>query len=169
MCVFWSGWNILKMREVITTGTKNINNNKANNEGVLARETSHTADITLQFVKELIWKQHELNDIINLSSQNTHSFLILNWACSARDCRLDSLSPAAAACCYGVIWSRVWGVGMGTLGSVRWESTLKAQRAWIVVSSEWAYISIANTLSNTFFNSLCCCSHVQNCKSRRQH
>lgn len=53
-------------------------NNKANNEGVLARETSHTADITLQFVKELIWKQHELNDIINLSSQNTHSFLILN-------------------------------------------------------------------------------------------
>lgn len=119
MCVFWSGWNILKMREVITTGTKKkINNNKANNEGVLARETSHTADITLQFVKELIWKQHELNDIINLSSQNTHFSHTQLSLLSARLPVGLSLSPAAAACCYSVIWSRVWGVGMGTLGSL---------------------------------------------------
>lgn len=97
-------------------------------------KTSHTADITLQFVKELIWKQHELNDIINLF-ESKHSHFILSFSYSPSNWRRASWLPVGVlvefeCCCY--VWSvwfdRVWADGMGTWLAL---DSLKAHRACI--------------------------------------
>lgn len=115
-------------------------------------KTSHTADITLQFVKELIWKQHELNDIINLF-ESKHSLFILSFSYFPLQLKARKLAAGWRArwvdvwmlCVECVIWSRVsrWN---GNVARVRLTESSPSLYQWLLGMP----ISMANTLSTHF-------------------